>query len=246
MASAPAPPSPPPRPVTRAASRRSWLEPRVRFWWLATIVLLVIALWFVAEQILAFRGERQLIRHGALVAATVSSVDGDSRVGKQVPPGTPCELKFPWNGQILYVTGTLAGDDYVTDGETVQLHVDPRDPSDWTDRNEAEPVGRRMIAGAVVVLAVIATSAASLRLRRRMLRAWADAPAVPYSVFDTRHAALAPLSHAVRCVAVSGRDQNLVTVYLPARLPRPETGDVLWLIHPPGNPSAAVAAAAFQ
>jgi hypothetical protein len=85
-----------------------------------------------------------------------------------------------------------------------------------------------------------------LRRRRRILRTWRDVEAQPFNVTETWHTALAPMSHAVRCVAASGRDQNVVTVYLPARFPQPQTGEVLWIIHPPGKLKAAVAARAFQ
>ena len=85
-----------------------------------------------------------------------------------------------------------------------------------------------------------------LLLRRRLLRLWRDADAVLFSVVDTRHTALAPLSHTVRCVSAVGRDPTIVTVFLPTRFPRPQPGELLWLIHRPGKPKSAIAASAYE
>jgi len=50
----------------------------------------------------------------------------------------------------------------------------------------------------------------------------------------------------VRCVVSTGRDSTIITVHLPMRSPRPQRGEVLWLIHPQGKPKAAIAARAFE
>jgi hypothetical protein len=241
----PAPP-PPPRPLTASAQRRGWTDPIVRFWILASVALVGIGGWFVTEQVIASRSEAWLIANGAPVTATVISVGGDARVGKKSPPGSPCTLKFDWNGQTINVDGTLASNDFVTTGETVLLHIDPNDTSVWTDRSAPEPLGRRLIAGAVVIPAVLITVAAAMMLRRRLLGVWRDAEAALYTVVQTRYSALAPLSHTVLCVVGTGRDPTIVTVYLPARFPRPKPGEVLWLIRRSGKAKSAIAACAFE
>jgi Protein of unknown function (DUF3592) len=245
----PAPPSPP-RPITRVVARRTWAEPVVRFWIVATLVLVAIAAWFLAEQIVSFRSEKQLIATGTVVQATVIDADGDSRVDRQFPVHTPCELKFDWGkDQTINVSGTLASipsNGYFHNGEKILLHVDPDDPTVWTDALEAEPVALRLITGIVIILAALITAAAALIARRGLLRLWRDGEAALYSVVETRHSALAPLSHTVRCVSSIGRDRTVVTVYLPTRFPRPQAGDVLWLIRRSGKSKSAVAARAFE
>ena len=136
--------------------------------------------------------------------------------------------------------------DFVVTGQQVQIHVDPNDISRWTDRTEAEPMSRRLIAGAVIFPVVLATGVTALLLRRRVLRIWREGEAEVFSVVDTHHSALAPLSHTVRAVAVAGHDRRLVTVCLPGKLPRPQKGEALWLIHPRGKPMSSIAAAAFE
>jgi hypothetical protein len=245
-ATAPPAPPPPPRPITPAAKRRSWAEPVVRFWVLATLALIGIGGWFVTKQFMASRDEQRLIATGTVVTATEIEVNGDSRIGGTFPPGSSVTLKFDWQGQTMDVYGALTSNDFIINGHTVLLHVNPNDPTDWTDRQQPEPLGRRLIAGAVVIPAALITALAALILRRRVLRAWRDGEPALFTVVETRHSALAPLSHTVLCVAAVGRDRTVVTVYLPSKFPRPQAGEVLWLIHRPGKAKAAIAATAFE
>ena len=211
-ANAPPPPAPPPRPVTPAANRRSWTEPLVRFWILATAGLVAIGGWFVTQQSLASRSEQWLIANGTTVKAVLIETDGDSRIGKKSPPGSPCTLKIDWQGQTVDLHGTLTSNAFLTNGETVSLHVDPNDPTDWTDRQTPEPLARRLIAGAVIIPAALITALAAVWLRRRVLGVWREGNAALYTVLEMRHSALAPLSHSVRCVVNTGefdRDHRL-------------------------------------
>jgi hypothetical protein len=233
--------------MTPAARRRSWTEPMVRFWLLATVALVGIGGWFVTAQIIDYRDERDLIQNGAAVTATVLDVNGDSHA-KFLPASIySCEMEFTWQGQQITVDGvptSLTG--YVTHGETVQLHIDPNRPTEWTDKTAPDPIAQRLIVGGVILPVVIAAGLAAWWMRRRVVRLWTHVEASAYSVVYVGTSALAPLSHTVRCVTVTGRDDTLLTVYLPARFPRPKTGDVLWLLHPPGKSRSCIAAAAFE
>jgi hypothetical protein len=243
---APLEPPLPPRPITPLAARRSWTDPRVRFWWLASLALLAIGIWFVVEQVIAAQNEAHLIHDGTVVMAKVTTVlsENDSRPGRYSKPDSEIALKFDWKGEPTNVTGVLK--DTVRTGDTVQIRVDPEDPTRWTDHTEAEPLGRRLIAGAVIFPTVLATGLWAALMHRRILRTWRDGEAEAYSVVDMRHTALAPLSHAVRGVTATGRDRRLVLVYLPGKHPRPEPGEVIWFIHPRGKPSASIAAPTIE
>jgi hypothetical protein len=224
--------------------RRSWAEPSVRFWWIASLVLLAIGIWFLSTQIIAFHREQWLIANGTIVNATIANANGDSRVGAKFPPGTVCTLKFDVGGEAFSVSGAL--ETFITNGQTVPLRVNPNDPMEWTYRTQPDPLNSRLIAGAVIAAAVAAAAVTSLLLRRRVLHIWRDSAAIAYTVVDTRHSALAPLSHAVRCTMLTGRNTRLLTVYLPGKLPQPSGGEVLWLLHPPSKPTAAIAVKAYE
>jgi hypothetical protein len=241
----PAPP-PPPRPITTAAKRRSWTDPLIRFWILASVALIGIGGWFITTQVVAFRSEAWLIANGVTVNAKVVAANGDTRNGSKNPPGSPVSLRYDWKDQTIDVAGSLSTNDFITTGEMVQIHVDPNDTSVWTDRTAPEPLARRLIAGAIIIPAVMITIAGALLLRRRVLRVWRDADAALYSVVETRYSALAPLSHTVQCVLANQRDPTVVVVHVPARFPRPQPGELLWLIHRAGKAKGAIAACAFE
>ena len=247
-----APPAPP-RPITRAVKLRSWWEPSVRFWWLATLAQLFIGIWFLSDQITTYVHERELIRNGVPVTATIVSAgdEHDSRASRIFPPDAPCDITFNFNGQAISLSGvtlTVVNDtDFIHPGQTISLRVDPSDPSVWTDRTQPELLARRLVAGSLMLPTTLATLIASLLLQRRVIRTWRDSGALEYAVVSTTRSALAPLSHLVRCEPISvGADRRLVTVYLPARFAKPAPGEVLWIMHPPGRPQASIAAAAYE
>ncbi len=217
----------------------------MRFFWLGALAMLAIGIWFVGEQVYAYRLEERLIQIPA-INATIHSVSGDSRVGAKFLPESRCTLEFQFNGQKVSVSGVLqAQRDYISPGEVIPLHVDPSDSSVWTDRNSAEPVSGRLVAGILILpLALIGWLVAALR-RRRILSAWKNGPAVAFSVVDVHSSALAPRSHAVRCISVEGRDRAPVTVFIPGRLVKPRQGDVLWLLASPGQ-RASIAFARYE
>jgi hypothetical protein len=245
-----APPSPslPPRIISPTANWRSWSEPIVRFWLLATIALLAIGIWFFTQQFLDARSQQWLITHGTIVNNAVAlDTNGDNL--HPIPVGSTVTLKFDWQGEPTVVYGILYSQTVsLAPGKPIPfaLHVNPNDPTDWTDRQEPESLAHRLATGTVIAAAALLTALATLLLRRRLLHIWRDAEAVLFSVVDTRHTALAPLSHTVRCVSAVGRDPTIVTVFLPTRFPRPQPGELLWLIHRPGKPKSAIAAAAYE
>ncbi len=237
-----------PRQITNAIRWRTWLEPQVRIWWLATLALMFVIGWFLVDQTQEYLRERRLINDGLAVTATIMDVNGDDKVGKNYPPGSPVRLGFDHNGQTVFVSGVLAphGESgYVTIGNTVPIHVNPDDLSDWTDSDSAEPMTRRTIAGMLIVPVAALAALTSFIRRQRFLRTWRDGRAEPFQVVDSRQSALAPRSHAIRCASTEGRDQRLVTVFVPSDRGNPQPGDVLWLIHPPGRPESALAAMAY-
>ncbi len=245
---APPAPPPPPRPVTPAANRRSWAEPIVRFWLLATVALIAIAGWFFTQQFLDARRQQWLITNGVVINNAIA-VDSNGDDLHPIAVGSPVTLKFDWQGQPTVVYGILASQTVaLPPGKPIPftLHVNPSDPADWTDRQEPESLARRLIAAPVILAAVLITATAALLIHRKLLRIWRNGEAAPFAVVDTRHTALAPLSHTVRCVVASERDPTIVIVYLPTRFARPQTGELLWLIHHPGKPKSAIAAIAYE
>jgi len=232
--------------VTAAARRRALAEPRVRFWWLAGLVLLVIALYLIIYAVVIWSREAYLVSHGQVVSAFVTVADGDPYPHRK-PGESPVEMTFTMNGQDYHVSGVLEGrTDMISAKDTVPIRVDPRNPGHWTYRTTPAPLRAQLIAPVVVAPFAIAALIVAAVLRRKVLRTWRQGEAAPYVISDRRHTAIAPRSHTIRCVAADGRDKRLITVYVPVKRTEARPGDVLWLIYPAGNPAAAVPAMAFE
>lgn len=231
-----------PRAITPHVLARSWMEPRVRCWWLCSAALVVIGIIFLIQQLVSYRNETRLIRNGKTVTAEVYEVQGGHIRGQKSPPHTPCMVRFSWNGETVSAPAVLAGDDYVVTDMSVTLHVNPNNPTDFTDLSSPESFFRGVIAGGVVILPVLAgTAAAAWYARRQALNTWRDGITDIYAVIDARNTALAPHSHSVRCIRADGTDLRIVTVYVPNHVADPREGDLLWLVHPRNNPRAALA-----
>jgi len=233
-----------PRTITPHVLARSWMEPRVRCWWLSGAALVLIGIIFVGQQLISYLRESRLIRTGKTVDALVVEAQGSSRHGEPAPPGTQFSVSFPWNGSNVRVS--LVSDNYTFVDKHIQLHVNPNDPTEFTDRSSPEPFFRGLIAGAVVILPVLAgTVVAAWLARKQVLATWQQGITDIYGVIDARNTALAPRSHSVRCIRADGTDLRIVTVYVPNHVADPREGDLLWLVHPRNNSRAALAVIAY-
>jgi hypothetical protein len=239
-ASALAPP-PPPREMTSRVSARTWFDPRVRFWLVVAGFLLVLFGYFSVARILDWRQENELIHNGTLVSATVS-MEGIGRHGYVFPPATPVTLSFDFNGQSQQVSGILEGHTAaVSTGQTIQIRVDPSDPTRWTDFTESKALGGNMIGPLLIIPIVPLALLLAWLKRRRLLVAWTNGPAEPAVVAERHQTALAPMAHVVKCSFQNREDKRLFVVYLPKRFSELGAGDVVWLLASPQKKGPAIA-----
>jgi hypothetical protein len=241
-----APPAPP-REVTAVARRRAWVDPRVRFWWLAAGVLLVIALYFAVTQTVIWSQEAWLIERGVQVEARVDHADGITVRDRLMPPASRVGLSFEWEGEVVEVSGHLAGrEEHIRTGAEVPIRVHPENPRIWTYRTEPTPLWRALI-GPIILLPVIAAAGlVSWWMQRRLVRIWREGEAFAAVVVESRQTAIAPLSKAVRLAPAEGADKRLISVFVPQRVANPQRGDVLWLIRSPKAPDRAIVARMYQ
>jgi len=239
----PTSPPPPPRQITSRIRLRTWLDPRVRFWLIVGGFLLLLFVYFSVARILEWRQEADLIRHGTLVSATVG-MEGISRSGYVVPPGTPVILTFTANGQPQEVDGSLEGHTSpVSTGETIQIRIDPNDPSRWTDLTEEKGLGGNLLVPFLLLPIVPISLLVAWLKRRRLILAWTDGP-VEAAVVALRHqTAVAPMSQVVKCAFRDREDKRLFVVYLPRGLAKLNPGDEIWLLASPQKNGPAIASA---
>jgi hypothetical protein len=163
-----------------------------------------------------------------------------------MPPDSPVRLVFDFNGSSNTVRGFLEGRvDPISPRQQVSIRIDPNDPQHWTYLTTAPPIVRGLLASLLVFPFAAAALLAAWFLRRRVLRIWKTGDAELFMVESTSQSALAPSSRVVRCKDVDGRSALLVRVFVPRNLADLRPGDVLWLIHRPGKPAAALAAMAY-
>lgn len=233
---APPPPSPSPslpltpRPLTPHVSRRLWIDPRVRFWWLVAAFLLGVAAYFAALRIDEWKLDSDLITHGTPVTATIG-VEGVPRPGYVPPAGTPLTLSFDLNGQPQQVTGTLEGQTApVATAQKIRLRVDPNDLSRWTDLTEPRPIGSYLLMPILMLPVAAAAFAAAWWLRRGLLRTYRNGTPMAAVIVQRHQSALAPLSQTLRCTIPGRADKRVIVAYLPCQAPRLGRGETVWLI----------------
>jgi hypothetical protein len=244
----PPPPPPPPRALTPVARRRSFLEPNVRFWWLAGVVLAIVTIGFLVDNLIQWRQKLDIVRHGTAVTAIIDKIgDQDSNARANISPDYPVTMQFDLGGDQYSVQGYLEGrTEPLSLKLSVPIRVDPANPNNWTYLTDAPPLGQALLSASLVAPFAIALGTVAMILRRRVLRIWTSGVSQPYAVESIGQTALAPMSRVVRCRDLEGRTKRLVSVCIPQRLAQPKVGDVLWLIHPPGKPTAALPAIAYS
>ncbi len=227
------PPPEAPRTVSPGIYRRAWVEPRVRVWWAAGVLLALIGVMFVVGTFRSRAHEAWLIEHGLKINAKVVAANGEYVKNRKESPSGIVVLEFPWNGEPGYQPRPrpLEGrEDYITTGSLLPIHVNPNDPEDWTWLSEPLPLLQRTV-GAIVAfpLALLALLMAWLT-RGRTLGTWLTGESVEALVLETHFTAIAPLCRAARVTPGQEYDNRVYTVYLPRSLSGLQRGDALFII----------------
>jgi len=248
MAEEPSPPPSVPRPLTAHVRRRAWVEPRVRFWWMAAIAMLITGGGFIVIALHSRSHEIWLIDHGIRINSTVVIANGETVKKRPQLPDSMVILHFQWNGQEYEPRArTLPGrTEFIVTGSVLPIHVNPNNPEDWTWLDQPLPLLHTLI-GAIIsfLMAVIAVLMAWL-LQRQAVRVWQKCDAVAAWVVDTQFTAIAPRSRAARVTPDMSSDNRLYTVYLPPSLEMLQRGDMLYILRPSAGSSTSVAAAWFE
>jgi hypothetical protein len=233
---------PPPRPISPRAARRAWGEPRVRLWWLAGVVILLIATFFIVSGMRAWMRDRALVVDGVVVQAIPSSPTGQGIEGHRLPADAVVRLTFEYNGKRREVQGQLAGRrDLIVLGAPVEIRIDPDNPQRWTGRQSPAPPWAYIVGSLPLLPLVVILFIAAFVIRRGVLHTWRDGEAKEAVVVEVRQSPLAPQSQIVRC-ALAGGDGRVWTVTQPKSAGRVLRGDPIWLIVPhKGKPIAAAA-----
>lgn len=242
-------PADPPRELTPRVRRRSWIEPRVRIWWMGALVLLGITACLVGPRLAGSWRDRLLIREGLRVEAEIVEAAGNPLKNKLHGPDENISFKMIFklpNGQSREIYERLKAQKLaLAVGMTIPLFVNPTKPEEWTDRMEISWAEDSLVAIILLPLA-IAFVLVALFLRARVLRVWKFGEVIEAVVLETRHAAAAPLSRHVRFVVRGALDRRVFMVTLPTRIANLQPGDTFWIIAPADQPQRALAAGLYE
>jgi hypothetical protein len=237
---------PVPRPLTSAASRRSWNERPVRVWVILFLTVAAITAYFVAERVVKVRAERELIVNGRNVLARVAVIEESTREDRVFSRerDLPVTLAIPradGQGEEL-VEGRLAGgiEGNIRIGEKIEVRVDPNDPRRWTDRLTPKPWMAELTILYGLAPLVVLLGGLVLLARLRVLSVWKNGQETLGTVIDAKQSSIAPMSKVVRFV-LDGQDKRVYSVLCPAG-EVPDPGDPIELLAPANNPNRAIVA----
>ena len=241
---------PPPRAITARARRRSWNEAPVRVWIiLATLVFIALIL-FTATQIVSGIQDRRLILHGTVVPATVRVINGIEIQKRGFDRREVLSVTLDYSGpdgKSYSVQGQLApAEGILHTGDTIPLHVDPNDASNWTDRTDPGSWWHDLtVIWFLLPLLLIALAIAWWR-RQQVLATWRRGTPISAAVVESKHSAIAPRSRVVRFTLTEGNDRRVFSTLVPSTRAPLQNGDELVLLAPPGKPSRAIVAELYN
>jgi hypothetical protein len=209
------------------------MEPAVRVWWLMAAAVLVMVLAFAADRLWSRHLENRLIATGVPTEGKVLSSGQHATPGQTADPGDPVAVGIQWHGQPMRLSGSLATQSFI--GATIQLHVDPHDPTLWTDQTTATPIARSLFVGFLALPIVLLLVAVAAVRARGVGRTWETGSAVAAVVHDRRQTPLAPMTYAVRCSLRDGGDRRLFTVHVPRGGTSLGKGDEIDIVRPTGR-----------
>jgi hypothetical protein len=242
-----------PRPLTPRARRQSWWEPSVRAWWLVAIGITLVLAFQLSLQLFEAHQARLRLSEWRHETVTIDKIDGSPRATYTVSP----EYLATSIADMTYtdtagVTHSLRGHLVAQfeprhPGEKIELLIDPADPSVYTDRVRPAPLVEQLIIPGMLAPFPLIFAIVALVKRNRTRRLWQDGQRHQAQVVDVQKSAIAPRSAVLRCAVPDSREHRLFRLTIPRRLlPKPQKGDTLDVITPPGEPTRAIAAMMYE
>ena len=225
-----------PRPVTRQVLQRAWAEPSVRFWWVFALLLVLAGIGVAIEQMNAWVDENRAFSSGVVVDAVCYEAGGARLKNRPVNASVPVEVIYEYEGKPLKETGFLApATQPFIAGVAFPIHIDPKNPKNWTNRTEATSLVGKSFGTIVCLLTALLVFLTAQFQRWRVLRTWRLADPISAQVVGHNTSAIAPASTVIRCAVRQGKQQIALNTFLPNRIPAPALGSTLEVLWLPGS-----------
>lgn len=237
-----------PRPITAAARRQAWREVPVRVW---TVVTLGVAVVIIAVGIRAISqniSDRQLLRDGVRVEATIDLIGGGTRnqdrtVARQVDLSflLPGETERRELSRVMLPASANGGS--ISKGDKLPILVNPKDIRTWTDRVDPAPWTVVLAVPLLLLPLALLLAAITAMVRRRILQLYTNGIQRTANVVDAHRSALVPGQKLVKVGTGAGK---VMSAAYPDRLGAIARGDAIdVIVNDATKPTRAIAARAY-
>ena len=211
--------------------------------------MFLVAVFFAGTRLATSLRDYSLIKNGARVEATIIDAEGGNTLKKLYPPESRTTFHMSYrlpDGTLREINEPLKDQrKALGPGIKIPLYVDPKNPSQWTDRVEISWLEDTMVA-LLLLPTVLLFLAIAFVNRVGVLKAWKTGPAIHASIVEVKQSASAPLSRIVRMVLANYHDQRIFTTLIPTKRSRYQPGDIVWVIIPSTTPRWAILAELYE
>ena len=239
------------RELAPKASRRIWIEPGVRNWWIIAIAVVVVMLVLLADQIRTSRTGRYRLDNWMLVSGKIERIKDSSRPTYRVLPSElptlPAKLSYMGKDGLTHnLDGFLEGQKVaVSPGMSIPILIDPAEPTHWTDRVQFDPLEIYMAPLLLCPFPIVLIGIA-LWQRKKYIDLWKTGVSTMGRIVNLKNSAVAPLSYTAKCAVELSRTTPVVTVTVPRDLGKLAVNDHLPLIVSLKNSRTAIVPSLYE
>ncbi|MFT3785653.1 MAG: hypothetical protein QM770_05740 [Tepidisphaeraceae bacterium] len=240
-----------PRPITARARSQAWSETPVRLWAALALLALLVTLWTGYAKYREGQAEREL-QTRSRATAEVKDINGGINVQKW-PRNEPFMVKLAAKIDGIDGVQTLRGilppapGQHLSVGDTIEIRVDPKNLSVFTDQPPAPWLQKLMVPIVMLPIALVMLGVSKLQ-HIRMLKLYATGALRQATIVDERRAPLTPGARIVKAaLAGEGASKRLFAVVRPDRLGPVERGATIdVIVDDPQKPTRALLAGAYD
>lgn len=213
------------------------MEINVRPWLAMMLLMMLTGIGMGVYGYVQASHERRIIESGTPLAATVANLGQDTR---QVPRDEPVRVTLEYTDPKTLRTISSERLIHRKPGaviklkDTIEVRIDPADPTFWTARTEPVPILQPLLVPLVLLPVVLICGWVTLWQRSRVMNVIKTGSVQRATVALVRQSALAPFSKQIG-VTLEGTDRTVRQAYWPARNGTIAKGDTIDILTAGGS-----------
>lgn len=238
------PPAQSPRKASSRAKRRAWVEPQVRPWLLSGLMLLIVAVAFVATAMTRSSRGRWLVANGIKGEIEFQEIDNETVSRKVFNHQTglqgvmniylPGKEKYQVKGLIPPYKKKLE-----VKGDKIPVYVDPSNPNAFVIQDDYS-LKDDLIVGFIMMPPALLLIAVMLWKRHRILNLWKTGTPTVGIVIEVVKTPIAPFSQVVRFALRDHPSNRVFPVCVPNSFYSFKPNDLAYVLIHPDNPTLAI------